>query len=67
MLAEIIGSMIFIYCVYQLKRIDSIRFIRKEWLLSDDSLADKYSFDYMYAPAKHNLYGFKYPRIDNFT
>ncbi len=61
----IIGSLfgiISMYLIYQLIRNNKVAKIRRKWVLSDDSRYNKYDYDYMYKPSKHNLYGLRFPR-----
>jgi hypothetical protein len=51
---------------YQLKRNNAVYSIRRKWIDTDDKRRYMYSYDYMLNPAKHNLYGLKYPRDKNF-
>lgn len=50
-----------VYCLYQLVRNDKIYHIRINWIDTDDKRRDKYSYDEMFRPNKHNWFGLKYP------
>lgn len=51
----------FIYGVYQLIRNEFVYRIRIKWIEEDDIRHDQYSYDYMFNPSKHNLFGLKFP------
>jgi hypothetical protein len=54
------------YYWYQLSRFNAVYSIRIKWLSKDDKRRYMYSYDYMLNPAKHNLYGLRYPRDKHF-
>jgi hypothetical protein len=62
----VILFLIIIYSYYQLSRFNAVYSIRIKWLSTDDKRRYMYSYDYMLNPAKHNLYGLRYPRDKHF-
>lgn len=56
-----------IYLVYQIIRNEKVYRIRMVWLGdSNFSKLERYSYEYMYVPSKHNWWGLKYPTKSNF-
>jgi len=55
-----------VYCIYQLFRNSKVYKIRYKWIHSDDTRWDLYSYDFMFDPSKHNLYGLKFPKDSDF-
>ena len=55
-----------LYSLYQLERNNEVFKIRKNWIYTDDDRWDKYSYDYMVEPNKHNWYGLRYPKDNHY-
>ena len=63
----VFGIIIIIYNGYQLIRTHRLSVIRRKWINTDDKRWHKYSYEYMFNPSKHNLYGFKFPKDKQFN
>ena len=56
-----------IYLAYQIKRNDAIYNIRIKWIYTKDKRYSKYSYDYMFEPNYHNLFGLIYPKDEYYN
>lgn len=60
------GLIGFIYCMYQIARIDKIWWIRMDWNYLSDKRFFKYSIDEMLDINKKNWFGLKWPMDKDF-
>lgn len=56
-----------LYLTYQIFRTHRVYKIRCKWIDTDDKRRFKYSYEYMFNPSMHNLYGFKFPKDKQFN
>lgn len=54
------------YCLYQLRRNEQVFKVREKWIKDHDYRWDKYSYDFMMGPKKHNWFGFKWPKDSHY-
>lgn len=62
----VIFGLVFIYGFYQFARNDKIYAIKIKWINNKEQKNDKYSYNYMFGPSKHNWYGLKFPAESDF-
>ena len=62
----VIAVIAVLYLIYQLKRNTKVRDIRLKWIEEEDNRFHEYTYDFMYDPSKHNVYGLQFPKESNF-
>lgn len=55
-----------IYYIYQMLRSEAVFLIRSRWIESNNDNWDKYTYQYMLDPKRHNWYGLKFPKEKHF-
>ena len=69
MIKEIYISLLFLlasYTMLQIVRHELIHKIQETWIKNRNDLYNKYSYDFMFNPSRHNWFGLLIPREKHF-